>query len=689
MASHSDQRHRFGQHYTPRDVAKLLAAFAVRSHRDSVFDPACGDGRLLGEAASLKRLLAPKASPVREPDLVRALDENGSRPSIPGLYGVDRSPSAISQAQTTGAAVGPGDFFDFEPGGALTDGVSLPIAFDAVIGNPPYIRQELLGSRDKRRIENRMRHDRKRSPEIHWPEWSGRSDIYVYFFAHAARFLRNGGRLVFLTASSWLDVAYGAPLREFLLENFRIVAIVESGAESFFTDASINTVITVLERETIRRRRELHQTRFVRLLRPLSEMFAPSDVASTEPAREDKAIGLARLIERAPATGSFDAYRIRSIRQSELSGAGRPSDHRPQGWGKFIRADDVYFSIIDRGSRRLRRLGDFARVRFGLKTGANEFFYVKDSERIAGKGEQETSLLKLQEVASVRRGITTGANDFFYLRRPRGLEAPDRGGLEPIAVETVSGKPFRIQPAFLAPVVFSLKDLPQIVLSQPPPGRLLFNCSVARPALDGPALDYVRAGERAGIHRRPTCAGRNPWYAIAREMKPAPLILPAKVGERWLVAMNRAGAFQDKKLYGVYPRRGIPIRLLAALLNSTWARYCAEVTCRQLTGAQAIADIDVVVAEGMMIPDPRSMSKELRSKLQAALTELSRRPVVSVFEEVKRPDRRRLDELVLEAIGFTRHERGVVLDQLYEAVTRFVRQRLARARSLGRNGGAP
>jgi hypothetical protein len=153
--------------------------------------------------------------------------------------------------------------------------------------------------------------------------------------------------------------------------------------------------------------------------------------------------------------------------------------------------------------------------------------------------------------------------------------------------------------------------------------------------------------------------------------------------------MNRAGAFQDKKLYGVYPRRGIPIRLLAALLNSTWARYCAEVTCRQLTGAQAIADIDVVVAEGMMIPDPRSMSKELRSKLQAALTELSRRPVVSVFEEVKRPDRRRLDELVLEAIGFTRHERGVVLDQLYEAVTRFVRQRLARARSLGRNGGAP
>jgi hypothetical protein len=119
---------------------------------------------------------------------------------------------------------------------------------------------------------------------------------------------------------------------------------------------------------------------------------------------------------------------------------------------------------------------------------------------------------------------------------------------------------------------------------------------------------------------------------------------------------------------------------LAALLNSTWARYYAEVTCRQMTGAQAIADIDVAVTEQIMVPDPRELSKTINKKLEAAIVSLSRRPVVSIFEEVKRKDRRTLDSLTLEAIGFNKKtERESVLDQLYEAVTRLVRARLGKA----------
>jgi hypothetical protein len=56
--------------------------------------------------------------------------------------------------------------------------------------------------------------------------------------------------------------------------------------------------------------------------------------------------------------------------------------------------------------------------------------------------------------------------------------------------------------------------------------------------------------------------------------------------------------------------------------------------------------------------------------------------VLSIFEEVKRPDRRRLDDLVLEIIGFAeRQERTAVLDQLYEAVSELVRRRLNRSRT--------
>jgi len=145
--------------------------------------------------------------------------------------------------------------------------------------------------------------------------------------------------------------------------------------------------------------------------------------------------------------------------------------------------------------------------------------------------------------------------------------------------------------------------------------------------------------------------------------------------------LNRAGVFEDKKLYGIFPIIGVAERPLAALLNSTWARYYAEITCRQMTGAQAIADIDVTVAEQILIPDPRELAPSINRRLEAALATISRRPVYSIFEEAKRADRRRLDALILEAIGFDKKaERDEVLNQLYAAVIGLVRARVAKSR---------
>jgi hypothetical protein len=148
------------------------------------------------------------------------------------------------------------------------------------------------------------------------------------------------------------------------------------------------------------------------------------------------------------------------------------------------------------------------------------------------------------------------------------------------------------------------------------------------------------------------------------------------------VALNQAGAWEDKKLYGVFPRQRVPAVALAALMNSTWARYYAEMTCRQMTGAQAIADIDVAVAEQILLPDPRTLALPQIQRLESALSTLGARPIVSIFEEVKLPDRRMLDGLVLEAAGFgNESEREQVLDQLYDAAVRLVRARLARSRN--------
>ncbi len=682
-----DERHRYGQHYTPQSVARLLAAFAVRSENDLVFDPSCGDGRLLLEALRLKREVAPRRKSSRHAGEV---------------YGVDRSTQAIELAAQTGAQVAVADFFNIAPAAALTASIILPAGFDAIIGNPPYIRQELMGTRDKQRIARRLKLDRAASDEIHWPRWSGRSDIYVYFFAHATRFLKPGGRLVFLTASSWLDVAYGAALREFMLANFRVIAVIESTCESFFEDASINTVITVLEREHNAKLREANPIRFVQLTRPLAEIAETADSGSRRK-RVSAARLVAKEIEHKRDSITIDAYRIRVVEQARLFGASiwneackggppwppllasasssmaRGGHGGPplQGWGKYLRADDVFFRVLEGGRARLHPLSDFARVRFGVKTGANEFFYVKEEEQGARGKEQRAkgtgSLRALSDVASVRRGLTTGANEFFYLPRngSGNSSSPTPNPQLPSPI---------IEPQYLSPVVFSLKEISGILLDRSQAKRLFFNCQVSRAELAGTgALDYIKQGERDGFHRRPTCSSREPWYAVARTMKPAPLIFPSKVGERWVVALNQANVFEDKKLYGIFPASGVSKLVLAALLNSTWARYYAEITCRQMTGAQAIADIDVAVAEQIMIPDPRQLSAALKMKLKAALKALSRRPVYSVFEEVRRADRRSLDDLTLRAMGFSESStRKRTLDDLYEAVTRLIRSRLSK-----------
>jgi hypothetical protein len=699
-----DERHRYGQHYTPREVARLLAAFAVRSPGDLVFDPSCGDGRLLEEALSRKKQLSAR---------------HRSRGSVLSnqVFGVERSASAVQAARRTGACVAAADFFDVEPGASLNSSLSVPLEFDALIGNPPYIRQEVIGSKGKRHIEARLARDRAASPDVFWPRWSGRSDIYVFFFAHSIRFLKEHGRLVFLTASSWLDAGYGAALREFLLKNFRVIAVIESATESFFGDASINTCITVLEREADSRAMEDHLIRFVRFDRALSQILG-EDRSRTE-RRADPAWRLAAEILRAETSSINEAYRMRGVAQAELLSAvakeGTTRAAFGRGWGKYLRADEVFFEVIERGSSRLRSLSKMASIRFGVKTGANEFFYVKedgrrptgDGPRARGEeqsakgegqgakseGQRASGLLALADVASVRRGITTGANEFFYLRRAAALIKDNvttagvrrsqaqgsTNGL--IVVRDSAGKLQEIEAEILSPVVFSLKEIPGILLERVGARRMLFNCSLTPNDLAGTrALGYIKSGERAGYHRRPTCSSREPWYSVARGMKPAPLIFPSKVGERWLVALNRARVFEDKKLYGVFPARGVSALALAALLNSTWARYYAEVTCRQMTGAQAIADIDVAVAEQILLPDPRKLSPGIKKKLEAAVLELSRRPVGSVFEEIKRTDRRRLDALTLEAIGFSKgSEREAVLDQLYEAVTGLVRARLSKA----------
>ena len=86
---------------------------------------------------------------------------------------------------------------------------------------------------------------------------------YTYFWLHAEPFLAPRGCLALLTQAAWLDVEYGIPLQRWMLDNFRILAVLETEAETWFSDARVATVVTILQREEDAETRATNCVRFV------------------------------------------------------------------------------------------------------------------------------------------------------------------------------------------------------------------------------------------------------------------------------------------------------------------------------------------------------------------------------------------------------------------------------------------
>jgi len=109
--------------------------------------------------------------------------------------------------------------------------------FDVVVGNPPYIRQELLAA-FKPYWEQRFK------------SYHGVADIFVYFFEQGVEVLRPGGRLAFITSGSWVRANFGAPLRRFLAANAKMESMVDFGEFQPFEDVEmIRPSITVLSKD--------------------------------------------------------------------------------------------------------------------------------------------------------------------------------------------------------------------------------------------------------------------------------------------------------------------------------------------------------------------------------------------------------------------------------------------------------
>lgn len=112
--------------------------------------------------------------------------------------------------------------------------VEIPQLFDAVIGNPPYIRwrnlednlkEELLGSSLWNSLFNSL------------------CDYLFFFIARSILLLREGGELIFICSDYWLNSTNGSTLREFILEQGSIESIYHYREANIFSGVTASFMV--------------------------------------------------------------------------------------------------------------------------------------------------------------------------------------------------------------------------------------------------------------------------------------------------------------------------------------------------------------------------------------------------------------------------------------------------------------
>ena len=347
--------------------------------------------------------------------------------------------------------------------------------FDIVIGNPPYVRQESIADpnipRERITTENKKAYkaklarsvyqafpgffNYKRANDIDNPSGAvshkldAKSDLYIYFYFHGLSLLNPEGAFCFITSNSWLDVGYGKDLQEFTLKHCHIKQIIDNQARRSFASADVNTVICLFSTPDEKRESGLDQmARFVMFTIPFEGVLDAIIFEEVNEANERR---------------TTPEHRIFPISQKDLLKAGS-DDAAPRAkytgdkWGgKYLRAPDIYWTILEKGQDKLARLGDVAEVRFGIKTGANEFFYL-DDQKIGEWGIEEE---------------------------------------------------------FLKPVIKSPRECKSILIDPSQLKFKLFMCGADKADLAGTAaLEYIEWGESEGFDQRPSCRGRTRWWDL-------------------------------------------------------------------------------------------------------------------------------------------------------------------------------
>jgi hypothetical protein len=217
--------------------------------------------------------------------------------------------------------------------------------FDAVVGNSPYVRQELLSPSKPYFLQ-------------HYQAYHGMADLYVYFYERGVQILKPGGRLAFVVTNKWIKAAYAEGLRRFFAEVTWVEHIVDFGhAKKLFKDVDVFPSFIILRKPKAGTRAQ--RPRYCVIPRNMLCI----DKLKSQVTESSQDIDIERLGERPWHLVSEDVLRL----QKRLEEAGKP--------------------LLDELGRT---------PLFGIKTGFNKGFYIDAAtkEAIVNRDPKSSDLMR-------------------------------------------------------------------------------------------------------------------------------------------------------------------------------------------------------------------------------------------------------------------------------------------------------
>lgn len=740
-----EERHKFGQHYTNEDLVDVVNAFCIRSATDSVLDPACGSGSFLVRAYQRKAHLDPS-----RPHQQRIAEIFGADISLfaAHLSTLNLAARDINDEENyprikrgnwfaVASAVWNKKAFCNLPTGLREERKPGPVMLpklNAIIGNPPYVRQELIPKRGKDVAPMAAKEDLQEFCAALWPnlDLGGRSDFHCYFWPTTTRFLNEGGWFGFLVSSSWLDAEYGFRLQEWVLSNFKIHAVLESNAEPWFEDARVKTCAVILQRCSDRTARDSQLVKFVRLDVPLAQILGEREDESARQAASEKfRDGITRYKESKSRPGFriivkqqkelwedglragrlFEMQKQRNFAEGvDAQGAGDDDDESGEEtgevaasgfavissagygagkWGRYLRAPDIFFTIMEQFGKRFVPLGEITGIRRGITSGCDAFFMPRDaSQEFLNKYTAEDWNDAPLHTSCKRSEVETGKVK---------LVLAGNGTVHPIESQ------------YLLPEVHSPMVIDRPLVRAATVDRLILQVGEAMEDLKGTYVQkYLRYGERTTfaskkskavpVSKRGSCASRQLWYDLTKA-KPGAMLWPMIQQYRHVIPANPEGLICNKRLFDIHPFElsEDQTAALQVILNST-AVGLFKFYFGKYAGTEGAMDTDVIDVNLLEVPDPRHATAKVVKKLRDAFDRLCQREARGMVEEdfmecrsperakklAEKPislpieltmqDRRDLDLAVFELLGVDdAKERERLCDELYLETARHFR----------------